>query len=482
MERLRILFAAALALWTLCSAAAAAPLTPGESAQIDALVTKALAVSRVPSASVAVVRDGRIVFAKAYGLRRLAPREPATVATRYRIASVSKQFTAAAVLMLVDEHRLALDDELVRYLPELGPANHATIRQALAQTAGFPEFLTIDYSPPWLRVATSPEAIVQRWGAAPPDFDPGSKWSYSNTGYVVLGRLVEKVSGQPLAALMQRRIFSPLGMTSAIDAEGATPADGDARGYMRAALGPPRETPLAAAGWAFGCGGLAMTASDLARWDLGLMDGTLLSHAAASALETEVKLNDGSPTGYGLGVFVDQVGTHRRIRHNGIIPGFWSENRLYPDDRAAVVVLVNGSYGDPPQEAIADGIEQMLIPTSAPPAQPPVTPGRIAGGLFRQLQSGTVDRSRLTPDLSDYLSAAVLADYRNTFRTLGDPLAVLPLEDVTEGGVRTVAWHWVWPQATLAVTLILQPDGKVSEFMAVPIRETGPSPTTRRVR
>jgi hypothetical protein len=142
------------------------------------------------------------------------------------------------------------------------------------------------------------------------------------------------------------------------------------------------------------------------------------------------------------------------------------------------VVMVNGSYGDPPQDAIADGIEQMLIPQPPPAARPPPTAGRIAGGLFRQIQAGTLDRSQLTPDLNDYFSATVLADYRETFRALGDPLAVLPMQDVTDKGVRTLGWHWVWAQATLAVTLTLQPDGKISEFMAAPISERG-SPIVR---
>lgn len=467
----RRLLAACLAVaWSLAGAAAAAPFTPEEAARVDALVSKVLADNRAPSASVAVVRNGEIVFARAYGLRRLAGREAAGIDTRYRIASISKQFTAAAVLMLADEGKVSLDDPIVKHLPELGAANRATIRQTMSHTAGFPEFWTVDYTPLAVKASTSPQAIVARWGAERPDFAPGSKWSYSNTGYVALGRLVERVSGSSLAGFLEAHVLKPLGMSSAVDVDGRSVGAADATGYERAALGPPRPAETPARGWTMGCGELSMTASDLARWDISLIDRRLMSKKAYAALETEARLADGSGTGYGLGVFLDTVGGHRRVRHNGQLPGFWSENRIYPDDSAAVVVLVNASYGASPEAQIANGLEQMVIPAAAGPP-PPVSPEQLAALLYRQIMAGSLDRTRLTPDASAYLSGPPLADYRRSFEGLGLPLASIPLHSESTRGVETRSWVLVWPSAKLVVTLRVEQDGKVSEFMAVPVWE-----------
>ncbi|WP_324940378.1 serine hydrolase domain-containing protein [Phenylobacterium sp.] len=452
------------------STAFGAPLTPAESAQVDQIVAAALAQAGTPSASVAVVRDGQIAFAKAYGLRRIETHEAATADTRYRAASVSKQFTAAAVLMLADQGKFSLDDPLSRYLPELGAANHATIRQALSHTAGFPEFWTVDYVTPEKRTVTTPQAIVDRWGAEPPDFQPGSKFHYSNTNYVILGRLVEKVSGKPLDAFLQEHIFRPLSMTSAEDVDGKLVGTGDAEGYSRRALGPPRPAQRAAAGWTVGCGELSMTASDLARWDMAMLDRRLMSPRAYDAQQTAGKLTDGSVTGYGLGVFVDETGGHRRIRHNGDLAGYWSENRVYPDDKAAIVVMINGNYGGSPHEVIANGLEQMLLPpkaVAAGPAQPPSLDATVRV-IFRQIMGGQLDRSLLSPDASDYLSGGVLEDYHRSFQELGPPLAFTSLQSDTDDGLQSQSWQAIWATATLKFTLRVRPDGKVEEFYVFP--------------
>lgn len=465
----RSLFAVAMiSLLAMSSRAVCAPLNAGEIAQIDKVVAAALAESGAPSATVSIVRDGKIAFAKAYGLRRIDTQTAAAVDTRYRIASVSKQFTAAAVLMLADSGKLSLDDEVSRYLPELKGADHTTIRQVLSHTGGYPEFWTVDYVPSELKRPTSAQAIVERWGAAAHDFPPGSKFAYSNTGYVVLARLVERVSGQPLGAFLHDRIFAPLHMTSAEDLDGKPMAASDAIGYARFAVGPPREALLPAAGWTLGCGELAMDASDLARWDISIIDQSLMSRAAYAAQLTETKLQNGTGTGYGFGVFVDAVRGHRRVWHNGILPGFWSENRIYPDDRAAVAVMVNGSYGGSPHAVIANGIENLLFLEQSS-ATPAASPRDMALRLYDQIRTGTLDRSLLTDDANAYLSGQALSDYHESFAQLGEPLAFVRVGSEQTGGVSANTWYAVWPKAKLIVTLRTRPDGKVDEFVAYPV-------------
>ena len=162
--------------------ALAAPLAAEEIASIDEIVSSAMLEAGTPSASVAVVRGGEVAFAKAYGSRRISPVEVATTETRYRVASISKQFTAAAVLMLADDGKLSIDDRINRYLPELGATDQRTIRQALTHTAGFTDFWKVSFLPPRLTTSTTPQAILDRWGKGPAEFDPGSAWAYSNTG------------------------------------------------------------------------------------------------------------------------------------------------------------------------------------------------------------------------------------------------------------------------------------------------------------
>ena len=200
----------------LASPVAAQPITPAEQAQIDALVTKALAAKGVPSASIAIVRGGKLVLAKAYG--KASEQIPvARPDLPYQIASNSKQFAAMALLLLEDEGKLDLDEKVSKYLPGISGADRISLRQLLDHTSGLQDYWPQDYSFPAMARPTTPQAILDVWAKKPLDFDPGTQWQYSNTAYVVAGLIVEKVSGEPLLAFLKRRIFNPLGMTSVED-------------------------------------------------------------------------------------------------------------------------------------------------------------------------------------------------------------------------------------------------------------------------
>src|SRR5689334_10810256 len=210
-------------------------LSPAETARIDRLVHDALTSTGVPSASIAVVRDGRIVLARAYG--RQSPQiATATPDALYQIASISKQFTAAAILILRDQGRLSLDDHVSRYVPGITNGDRITIRQLLSHTSGLQDYWPQDYSFAAMERPVTPQQIVERWAHRPLDFAPGTQWQYSNTGYVVAGMIVERVSGQPLLAFLQRHVFAPLGMHP-IDQDLAI-GPGFPIGYRRNALGP----------------------------------------------------------------------------------------------------------------------------------------------------------------------------------------------------------------------------------------------------
>lgn len=260
--------------------AAAQQLSPATTVKIDEIATKALTDTDTPSVSLAIVHGGKIAYEKAYGKARLDPPADATTQMRYSIGSVSKQFLAGSVLLLVQDGKLSLDDRVSRFLPNLTRANEVTVRELLSHTSGYQDYYPQDYLPPFMQKPATPESILERWATKPLDFDPGTRWQYSNTNYVVAGQIVERVTGGPFFAFLAKRVLEPLGMTSPIDLDEHTLGPSDPGGYTRFALGRLRPAPVEARGWLYAAGELAMTAHDLALWDISLMKHTLLTPAS----------------------------------------------------------------------------------------------------------------------------------------------------------------------------------------------------------
>ena len=260
---------------------------------------------------------------------------------RYSIGSISKQFTAAAILMLQEEGKLSLDDPVGKYIPGLTRGDEVTIRQILSHTSGYQDYWPEDYVMTPMLAPDSAQQILDTWAKKPLDFEPGTKWQYSNTNYVIAGRIVETITGQPLMDFLTRRIFRPLGMNSVWNSDQTKLTPADATAYYRHALGPLRVAPKEGRGWMYAAGELAMTAHDLALWDESLIAQSLLSPESYKKMFTEVKLKDGKGTHYGLGVEVMDRNGHRSIEHSGEVSGFVSDNEVLVDDGVAVAVLTN---------------------------------------------------------------------------------------------------------------------------------------------
>ncbi len=269
--------------WFLFPAAFAlhAQLPAAKQAAVDQAVTKALAQTGVVGASVAIVQDGKLAYAHAYGLARLEGKVPANPGMRYKIGSNSKQITATAMLLLSEEGKVSLDDPVSRFFPDLTRAKEVTIRQLLSHTSGYEDYYALDYVAPYMVLPTTAQTIMNNWGKKPLNFDPGTRWQYSNTNYVIAGAIIEKLTGQPLIDFLRARIFLKLGMQSAIDVDRQPWSAADPLGYTRFALGPPRIAVPEGRNWIFAAGELAMTPSDMARWDISLMNGTILKPQAA---------------------------------------------------------------------------------------------------------------------------------------------------------------------------------------------------------
>jgi D-alanyl-D-alanine carboxypeptidase len=435
-------------------------LSPDLIEKIDKVATDTLAKTGVPSASVAIVKDGQVVYTKAYGDARLDPKTPATPQMRYSIGSISKQFTATAILLLQEQGKLSLDDKVAKFIPNLTRANEVTIRQLLSHTSGYQDYWPQDYVMPPMMLPTTAQKILDMWARKPLDFDPGTKWQYSNTNYVIAGVIVEKVARMPLLQFLQEKVFTPLGMTSVSDTDQEKLGDTDPAGYLRYALGPLRPAPKEGKGWLFAAGELAMPAADLAKWDISIMDQKLMKPASYRELSTEVLLKNGLGTHYGLGVDVNSQAGHRALSHGGEVSGFTAQNIVFPDDRAAVVVLTNQDAASA-SGAIAGGIAPLLFATTDA-----ATPAKLeqAKKIFDGLQHGTVDRSLFTDNANSYFSEEALKDFASGLGPLGTPQSFVQASQGLRGGMTLRVYLIRFPQKTLRAWTYEMPDGKLEQY------------------
>jgi CubicO group peptidase (beta-lactamase class C family) len=437
------------------------PLAP----TVDSIATRILAQTGVPSASVAVVTHGRLAYAQAYGAARLEPHRYATPDMRYAIGSISKQFTAGAILLLQQQGKLSLDDPVGRYVPGLTLGNAVTIRQILSHTSGYQDFWPQDYVPPSMERSITPQAILDHWAKQPLDFMPGARWQYSNTNYTLAGLIVQQVSGVPFFQFIQDNILTPLGITDAVDFDARGPGAIEPVGYMRYGLGPLRPAPSTGSGWMWGAGELALTPRDLAKWDIAMMTQTLLAPASWHAMETTIVRTDGVSTNYGLGVDVGTVRGHRLVEHNGEVSGFTAENMVLPDDSAAVIVLTNQDAA-PAAGAIAQAIAPLLVATED--AQTTVRTA-LARRIFEGLQRGTLDRSLFTPDANAYFSPQALADFQSSLAPLGAPTGFVQVGQQSRGGMLERSYQVTFPSRTLRVWTYEMPDGKLEQYQVAPV-------------
>lgn len=457
-------------IFTFCCVPAMAQLAPETTQQVDAIVNKVLADTGEASLSIAIVKDGKLAYAQAYGAARLEPRVAATPDMRYKIGSNSKQFLAVAALKLAEEGKLSLDDKVARFFPQLTQARNITLRQLLSHTAGYSDYYAIDYISPALASATTPDAIMAQWGRQPLDFAPGQRWEYSNTNYVIAGRMLEKASGQTLDALIRSRITDKVGMRSAIDLNTSGWADGEVTGYGRYALGPLRPAQPEGRNWVWAAGQLAMSASDLARWDIALMNGTLLKPASRAALVTEARLPNGQGTGYALGLQVDRAPDGReRWQHSGGMAGFISRNAMYPADGMALVVLSNGP--GPATNAASMQLEKLLLDLPKP-AGTPSAPDAAAEAslaqvrkLFAQLQAGQPDRSLMTADLRAYFTDAVVADFAASLAPLGDAADIQAGSTEARGGMVYRGYRVAAAGRKLQISTYFTKDGLLDQYL-----------------
>ena len=449
-----------IACFLLGVATLAAQISPDLEKKLDERITASLKKAGAPGISIAVVQGGKLVYAKAFGSADLENKRVATIETRYAVGSISKQFTAAALLLLQEQGKLSLDDRVSKYFPELTRAKEITIRQLLSHTSGYEDYAPQDYIIPEWTQPTTPQATLRRWATRPLNFDPGTRWQYSNTNYVLAGEIFEKVSGQPLVAFLREKIFQPLGMTSANDWPPVQPTDATA--YTRYATGPSRPVKREAEGWYFAAGELAMTPSDLARWDIAFLEKKILSPRSWEQFIREVKLANGDSTHYALGLTLSEVSNMPAYTHEGEVSGFISYNGIFPTRNGAVIVLSNQDVVNMVNPVAQQVARLAFLPESQQPSE---VDTKRAQTIVEALQKGEVDRSQFTANANTYFTEIALLDCKVSLSPLGKVREVTAVSQNLRGGMTHQSFRVQFETKSLTLNIYLTSDGKYEQFL-----------------
>jgi len=351
---------AAIIALTLVTASCHRPGSPENRAALPARVEELFArftAGLSPGCALAVVENGRVVLARGYGFADLDRRLPITPRTRFDIASTSKQFTAASVLLLAARGRLSLDDDVRKYVPEV-PRHDAviTLRHLLHHTSGLPNYIDLlaKAGKRYEEVTTDDDALAALAGAPQLQFPPGTAFRYNDSGYFLLSLVVKRVTGRSLREFAAENLFAPLGMNDTRIVDDLTRGvPGRAVPYVQDGSG---FQPVSSGWEQTGDGGVNSTVLDLARWDANFYSGAVGGKALLAAMTTPGSLANGSPLPYAGGLFLDRFRGHRRVRHPGSWRGFCSELMRLPGRRLSVITLCNVGDADPAalSEQVAD--------------------------------------------------------------------------------------------------------------------------------
>ncbi|KQZ45020.1 hypothetical protein ASD58_01850 [Duganella sp. Root1480D1] len=298
-----------------------------------------------PGATVIVTRDGKPVFRKAYGLANVAENTPMQPDMQLRIGSITKQFTAVSILMLAEQGKLSVKDDVRKYLPELPDKGaRITIEHLLQHTSGIPNYTALKGFRTLPDEGVTLKQVFDVFASEPLDFAPGERYSYSNSGYFLLGLIVEKLSGMTYHDFVAKNIFEPLGMQDTAQEGFERSARRHIKGHRLSGkeIVPVKDIDVTLA---YSAGALVTTVDDMARWDAAVSSGKLLKPASWLQAFTACSLPQDAPCNYGYGWNIGTLAGHRMFHHGGSIPGFTAQALRLPDDKVFVAVLTNGNGG-----------------------------------------------------------------------------------------------------------------------------------------
>jgi CubicO group peptidase (beta-lactamase class C family) len=312
---------------------------PVHADRVDTYLKSQMQQRRIPGVALKVIRDGKVVKTAAYGLANLEMNVPVKPETVFETGSITKQFTAAGILLLAQEGKLSVDDNISKYLKDTPEAwRNVTIRHLLTHTSGIKSYTGLNGFQLWRHLTQA--QFIKAIGAQPMEFQPGDSWKYCNTGFNLLGYIIENVSGENYWDFLSERIFQPLGMHATTNRLPSLIIPNRAAGYEQTnQVWINRDYDLTDV---FAAGAIASTVGDLAKWNAALDSGErILDGNSKEQMWTPVKLNDGKTKNYGFGWFLEAVEGRRNIGHDGSTSGFSASIQRFPDDNLAVIILTN---------------------------------------------------------------------------------------------------------------------------------------------
>lgn len=421
---------------------------------VDDLIQLEMKTKHIPGVSITVLRDGKPIKTMGYGFANVESQAPATADTVYQLASVTKQFTAVAVMQLVEAGKISLDDTLPKYFPDCPEAwKPVTIRHLLNHTSGIKSYTSLADFGKNVRKDYTREELIGLVRNLPLDFAPGTKWAYNNSGYFLLGMILEKVSGKNYETVLKEQIFSPLGManTRLNDLSVVIPHRAEGYGYSNGNL---HRGEYVSPTQPFAAGALVSTISDMAKWDAALDGEKLLKRTTLAQMWMPTKLTDGRNQNYGFGFSTDIYHGHRRVHHGGGIDGFSTFTLRLPDDKLSVIVLTNLEGG------AADGLAQKIaasyIPELAPKelkaiADPEPELTKRLRGVVEGFAKGEAKESDFTEGMWKFLYPDRLKEGSAPLRDMG-PLATFELvERSAEGSERKLTYKALFGSTVVVV-------------------------------
>lgn len=417
--RLRLLW------WMVCLAPAAMASSPAIdpmlASRIDADAEAILQRTGTPGATIAIYRNGTPLYVHAYGLADRERKTPATSATHYEIGSITKQFTAAAILQLREAGKLDIDAKLATYLPDAPHASEVTLTQLLSHTSGLPDYLDGPDVEAWAVKPATFGQIMARIQGKPLDFPPGSRWSYSNTGYVLLGRVIEVVSHESYEHYVKAHLLAAAGMNQTTTVAEEAHVPGMAKGY-RHADGKLEPAPIIHDTVGGAAGNLVSTVADLEHWNVALRNGKIVRPADYALMATPAA----GSTDYGLGLFVDTLDEQPRIGHTGGSFGFTTSNQYFPKQGIQVIAFTNIGDNPEPGQMLVTATFEALYPDIAAAARKPASGENAATTdavrkAFARLQGRGEDLSLFDDRLKTKMAAGLSERMAKQLSPFGEP-------------------------------------------------------------
>ncbi len=428
--------------------------------KVDKFVTAEIERQKIPGISLAIVKDGKPLIVKGYGLSNVEHRVPVKPETIFQSGSVGKQFTAAAVMLLVEDGKLNLDDKIGKYLGEVPDSwGKITIRHLLSHTGGMTDYPNnFDF-----RRDYTEDELLKIIRETPLAFAPNEKWQYSNFGFVTLGIIIRKASGQFYGDFLRERVFKPLGMTTARVISEGDIVENRAAGYIlnkgeiknQSWVNPSLNTTAD--------GALYLSSLDMIKWDEALENGKLLKPGSLAAMWTPIMLNSGKEHPYGFGWAVKTVNGQRLIEHGGAWQGFKAFIARYPDDKLTVILFANLANLDPAK--LAHSIAEIVDPNLKP--KPITDPDPKATAEFRtileDLTTGKTNRDIFTPQLQKLLfdNPDRLFEF---LKGMGPIKTFLPIERRVESSSVAYRYQVEYGEITLNLSIVRDTNGTIVLF------------------